>query len=84
MVAFSSLEHRFDYASTVKVARHHVWVSPGKGSQMQPMPGLLLVWRKNPVGEYEGFVAVLTGTFHEPGERLTLQWVPASRLTPVR
>ena len=51
---------------------------------MPRQPGLLLVWRQTPTGEYEGYVAALSGTFHEPGERLILQWVPASRLTPAR
>lgn len=59
-----------------------VWVE--SGTQMPPTPGLLFEWRKTPMGEWEGRVVMLSGTVHKPGERLSVAWVPAERLRPVR
>ena len=60
----------------------HVWVE--SGTQMAPTPGLLCEWRRTPTGGYEGRVVMLAGTVHDPGQAISIRWIAAEKLRPVR
>lgn len=65
----------------VKVQHPHVWVNTGDRST-QGKAGLLTEWRQTPLGEWEGRVVILSGTFHNPGEALSIVWLKAEFLRP--
>lgn len=49
-----------------------------------PKAGLLVEWRQTASGEWEGRCVVMSGGFHHPEEALTICWIKAEFLTPVR
>ncbi|MCW2830818.1 MAG: hypothetical protein JWP31_1510 [Aeromicrobium sp.] len=59
-----------------------MWVETARGTPS--WPGLVMEWRQNASGEWEGRVAVLTkGNAHGPYDTLTLHWISAARLRPL-
>jgi len=72
----------FAYDGPVKVQRPHVWVNTGDRTS-QGKAGLLTEWRQTPLGEWEGRVVVMSGTYHDPGEAISIVWIKAEYLTPV-
>jgi hypothetical protein len=75
-------ERRSDSLCQMKVVRHHVSMLRPQGP---PDPGLLLEWRQARDGSWEGLVISLSqSSAHGPHDVVTIRWVPADRLSPIR
>lgn len=64
----------------------HVWVSLTAVWGDQAVPGLLLAWRRNRKGAWEGWVVSVQPGMpaHGDGPYVTQRWVDASAIKPAR
>lgn len=61
--------------------KRHVWCD--LQHQQAGSPGLLLDWRKNDAGQWEGLVIVLTkSNAHKDFDGTATVWLPAEKLSP--
>lgn len=57
----------------------HVWVRTGPGQHDEPLPGLVLDWRREREGQWSAFVVTPDGC-----GGASLAWLPSTVLAPVR
>jgi hypothetical protein len=68
-------------AATPPPARH-CWAEPP--GHPGPWPGLVVEWRKNADGAWEGRCVYVIDGVDPTGSRLVERWLPAHCLTPVQ
>lgn len=65
----------------MRVERPHVLVTTAR--DRPDWPGLLIMWRQTPDGDWEGWVAISSkSNAHGGFDRLDFRWVPAAELRP--